>query len=609
MKASSCALCWALAVLQPLAAAVTIAEINGNKYLSPLSGQSVTNVTGLVTAKGPSGFWIRSTTPDDSPLTSESVYVFSSTAGANLTVGDIISLNGRVAEYRSTNTYIYLTEISSPTSVTKISSGNTVKPLVIGVDTLPPPTSLFTSLDGGDIFSYPNAVANLSVVNPVLNPALYGLDFWESLSGELVTIKNPTALVRPNSYGDTWVIGDWPVTGRNAHGGLTMTSKDSNPETIIVGTPLDGTKNPSTTKMGDKTQDITGIVQQAFGYYNILPLTGIKTTTLNTASAPPSSLKSLGNCRGITVGDYNVENLAPTSAHLPKVASQIVNVLKTPDIIFLQEIQDNNGATNDAVVSANLTLSTLAAAVKSISNVTYEFVSVDPVSNQDGGAPGGNIRVAYFYRPEVISLYKPNPGSPTDANEVLAGPLLKFNPGRIAPASEAWSATRKPIAAQWRAKGAKKPFFTVNLHWSSKGGGTSFQGDVRPPINGVIDRRILQANVTGSFIAQILAQDPRAHIISAGDFNEFTFVKPMQTYSSISGLKDLDEVVGLPVEERYTYIFDNNAQELDHMYVSPSLATKTTKYEHLHINTWATDADVVSDHDPSVAYFNVCACP
>lgn len=50
-----------------------------------------------------------------------------------------------------------------------------------------------------------------------------------------------------------------------------------------------------------------------------------------------------------------------------------------------------------------------------------------------------------------------------------------------------------------------------------------------------------------------------------------------------------------------------NAQALDHMYVSPALAQdKTTRFEHIHINSWAAFDDVVSDHDPSVALFDVC---
>lgn len=82
------------------ASALTIAEINGNKFLSPFKDQSVTNVTGLVLAKGPSGIWIRSTTPDDDEATSEALYVYGSTVGANLAVGDLITLDGKIQEYR-----------------------------------------------------------------------------------------------------------------------------------------------------------------------------------------------------------------------------------------------------------------------------------------------------------------------------------------------------------------------------------------------------------------------------------------------------------------------------------------------------------------------------
>lgn len=76
-------------------------------------------------------------------------------------------------------------------------------------------------------------------------------------------------------------------------------------------------------------------------------------------------------------------------------------------------------------------------------------------------------------------------------------------------------------------------------------------------------------------------------------------------FANVSGLTDLDEVVGTPEVERYTYMFDMNTQALDHMYVSPALGAEA-RYEHVHVNTWATAADVVSDHDPSVALLNVC---
>lgn len=91
-----------------------------------------------------------------------------------------------------------------------------------------------------------------------------------------------------------------------------------------------------------------------------------------------------------------VENMAPTSSHLPTVASQIATDLQTPDIMFVQEIQDNSGPTNDGTVIANLTLINLVTAIAKVSNVTYQFIEIAPVDGQDGGEPGGNIRQAYL---------------------------------------------------------------------------------------------------------------------------------------------------------------------------------------------------------------------
>lgn len=65
-------------------------------------------------------------------------------------------------------------------------------------------------------------------------------------------------------------------------------------------------------------------------------------------------------------------------------------------------------------------------------------------------------------------------------------------------------------------------------------------------------------------------------------------------------------MVGTDKLERYTYLFDMNCQQLDHMFVSKSLK-KGASYEHVHVNTWATVAGQISDHDPSVAKLNVCS--
>ncbi|KAI5209107.1 DNase I-like protein [Aureobasidium subglaciale] len=589
-----------------IVSAETISQINGNKYLSPYNGKNVTNVNGLVTAKGPNGIWIRSTTPDKDDRTSESVYVFDRNFGKNITVGDVIELNGTVTEYRSSKAYVYLTEIINPKLVQRISSGSATTPLVIGRDTLTPPNKAFSALDNGDVFGVPNNVSLISVSNPTLIPRNYGMDFWESLSGELVTVKGAHALTKPNNYGDTWVVGDWKVTGLNNRGGLTTVDKDANPEAIIIGSPLDGSKNPVITRVGDTLGDITGVVSYSFSYYTILPLTALKIVKgVEPALPPPTSLVSDGDCSGLTVGSYNVENLWAGSDHLVNISDHIVKYLRSPNLVFVQEIQDNNGETNDAVVTANLTLSTLTSAIASIGGPEYEFVEIDPVDDKDGGAPGGNIRTAYLYNPDVLQLRKPNFGSSTDANEVLPGPELKYNPGRIDPLNPAWTASRKPLVAAFETLDGKNSFFTINVHFGSKGGSSSIEGDARPPVNGGVEDRQEQMQLTADFVADILAEDKKANIIVAGDFNEFAFVQPLENFLEVSNLRDLDEAANIPALERYTYLFDMNSQELDHMYISQALKPKA-QYEHVHINTWVTRDEQISDHDPSVAKFNVC---
>lgn len=51
-----------------------------------------------------------------------------------------------------------------------------------------------------------------------------------------------------------------------------------------------------------------------------------------------------------------------------------------------------------------------------------------------------------------------------------------------------------------------------------------------------------------------------------------------------------------------------NAQALDHMYISPVLASSKSKFQHVHVSSWVAASAVVSDHDPSVALFDVCGC-
>ena len=56
----------------------------------------------------------------------------------------------------------------------------------------------------------------------------------------------------------------------------------------------------------------------------------------------------------LAIATFNVENLAPSDppTKFDGLAGLIVDNLEAPDIVALEEIQDNNGATDDGVVDA-----------------------------------------------------------------------------------------------------------------------------------------------------------------------------------------------------------------------------------------------------------------
>ncbi|TFK74772.1 DNase I-like protein [Pluteus cervinus] len=600
-----------------VAISVSVADVQGPAFQSPLVGQSVKNVTGIVTAKTSNGFYIRGDPSQDARVSS-SLNIFSSSASVlgKVSVGDLVSLDGKVQEYRSTAAYLMATEIGSPTNIVVHSSNNVVQPIVLGKDRSPP-TQHLSQLDvGGDGFlSVPNNSSRIDATNSTLQPDKYGLDFWESLESELVTIPGPTALGFANNYDEFWVYGDWPVTGKNARGSLTITIgpdglPDANPETVMIGKALDNSTNPDVA-LGMTLTDITGIVAYQFGFFYVLPLTAPTVVSTPDFTVPPSTLVSAAQADSciLTFGDYNIENMAPTSAHLPLVAGHIATLLNTPDIMFVQEVQDNSGPTNDGVVSSNTTLTNIVNAIASVSNIQYSFLVIDPVDGADGGEPGGNIRQAYLYRPDKLSPKKGIPaGGSLDAVDVTGSndlATLTFNPGRIDPSNTAWSNSRKPLAAQW-STASGYDLFTVNVHLGSKGGSSSTQGDLRPPVNADVDKRTNQINLVANFVQSVLSIDKNANILVAGDFNEFTQTRT--AYKNIeAALTDIDIAAGIPDVERYTYVFDQNTEELDHAFISSALASREVEFQHVHVNTWApTLAKRVSDHDPSVGRIRVC---
>jgi uncharacterized protein len=111
--------------IAPPAPAARIHTIQGASHVSPLVGQTVSNVPGIVTAIRTNGFYMEDPLPDSDPATSEGIFVFTSTA-PTVAVGDAVRVGGVVAEFRAggaSSANLSTTQIGSPT-ITIDSRGN-----------------------------------------------------------------------------------------------------------------------------------------------------------------------------------------------------------------------------------------------------------------------------------------------------------------------------------------------------------------------------------------------------------------------------------------------------------------------------------------------------
>ena len=229
-----------------------------------------------------------------------------------------------------------------------------------------------------------------------------------------------------------------------------------------------------------------------------------------------------------------------------------------------------------------------------------EFRQIDPVDDQDGGQPGGNIRVGFLFRTDRGLEFVDRPGgTPTTANDVTGRNTktqLLYNPGRIDPPNAAWSASRKPLAGEFRFRG--KTYFVIVNHFNSKGGDQPLYGRFQPPIRLSEVQRHQQAQIVNDFVDKLLAADKNALVVVLGDLNDFEFSETLQI---LKGGVLVNLMDGLPKAERYSYVFEGNSQVLDQVVVSDKLAKPATSYDVVHVN--AEFFDQASDHDPQVARF------
>jgi predicted extracellular nuclease len=557
-----------------------IYEIQGAGHTSPLVGLQVTT-TGVVTAidtTGSKGFWIQDATGDGNDATSDAVFVFTNSA-VNVQVGDLVQVAGKVSEFQGSDTNNLTTTevISNNASISVVGTG-TITPTIIGEGGRLPPTQVVDD----DHFT-------------TSDPAHDGADFFESMEGMLVTVKNAQA-TDATSTGSTWVVADGGVdaTGMNSRGGLSLSGGDANPEKIQVF--LDTGVAPQALQdahpayvIGDHLGDVTGIVTYFGGQYEVNA-----TAIANTASAgpPPRETTTLaaGDANHLTIGNYNLENLDPTDpqSKFDQLGIDLAQNLGSPDIIGVEEIQDADGAGTAGGLSGAATLDKLVAAISAAGGPHYSYVEIDPlVNNQTGGEPNGNIRQAFLYN--------------TDRVQVVAGSLHNITDDNPAN-GDAYAGGRMPLAASFVFNG--QTITTIDVHSLSRGGSQESFGVNQPANNQGDDRRVDQTAPIQRYVQQLEQADPNAHVAVMGDFNAFQFETSLTQLETGGLLQNLTRL--LPVNEQFSYGFEGNSQQLDHMLVSPGLQT-AAEFDIVHLNSGLIERP--TDHDPIVSRLFVDANP
>ncbi len=571
----------------PVDNSVTIMEIQGAGHTSPLLGQDVTT-SGIVTAVDSNGFYMQDPDGDGDIATSDAIFVFTGSA-PSVVIGDAVDVSGTVSEFTpggSSSGNLSTTQISGGPAITVTSSGNAL------------PTATVLGAAGRDLPTEnidDDAFASF-------DPTTDGIDFWESLEGMFVVADNPVAVSGTSRFGELFVAvdGGANATGLSDRGTLNISPDDFNPEKVQI--DWDFGIDPVQVSVGAAFDDIFGVVSYDFGYYQINPTEQIVTIEDSTLAPEVSEITS--GEETLTIASYNVLNLDPedgdgdadiANGRFDEIASQIVNNMNAPDIIGLQEIQDNNGTlggTGTGIVSADVTLQTLIDAIVAAGGPTYSFIDNTFIGEDlSGGFPGGNIRTAFLYNADRVDLIEGTVQTIGGQGE-----------------GDAFEGARLPLVADFAFNGEE--FTVVNNHFSSKGGSAPILGVEQPfearqedvTVNGSLDERQAQAAAVAEFVEAQLAADPDANVVVVGDFNEFEFVSPL-TALEAAGLTNLTNT--LPEDERYSFNFQGNSQSLDHILVSSGLES-VAAFDIVHVNSeFAELPGRASDHDPLIVGLTV----
>ena len=554
----------------------TIAEIHGESATPNFLNQTVTT-EGIVTLVLPFGFWIQ--TPSESPGSSrDGLHVFTGSP-APVGAGDRVRVTGLVDRFVRTDREfdLALTRLIQPSDPIVLAHDQPLPPaVIIGPDGVLPP-------------------ARLADDDPSIDPEASAIDFWTHFMGMRMQLDEALVIAPSSRFGDTWVLSEAAHPGLNEHGVLTVTREDDHLDRVLVSpNPLLLPDFPRPALPGDRYARVDGVVHYEFGQFRLLARHALRLEPALSRHHPTVTRLSSGP-GWLRVASYNVENLNPVierlgrvngprdvddaigSGRMARLGRHIAVNLGGPEIVALQEIQDNNGAELDDEVSADRTYQALISAIESAGGPRYAFLDPVPAAGQEGGQPGGNIRNGFLYDPARVTLLEP-------------GPVRLSDP--------AFDGSRRPVLVEFEFNGHRVGL--INNHFSSKWG-SSPQFGVQPAQVGGVDERPAQAAALRRELERREAWNGARWIV-LGDLNDHWFSETLTGLKGEAPESLVNLIERLEPEDRWTYVFSGLGQAIDHILATPNLA-EGADFEVVHVN--AATVNQAADHEPIIARFHL----
>ena len=585
---------------------LAIHEIQGNASASTYNGMLV-STTGIVTARKFNGYFLQvaDVDVDANPTSSEGIFVFTGGAPpAGAAVGNNLRVTATVQEF------IPSADLNSPplteligSSLAILSMGNTLpSPITITAADTDPAGSIeqLEKFEGMRVM-----VLSLTVIAPTQGN-LTESSATSASNGVFYGVI--TGIPRPFREAGIQVPDPLPVGAP-----LTVPRFDANPERIRVDSDALLGSSAINVNTGAVVTNLTGPLDYGFRTYTIDPEPGAGFSGGMAFTAAPDPANNEFTVASFnlqrffdTVNDPAVSDVVLTATafnnRLNKASLAIRDGLKSPDILGVVEMEN---------------LSTLQALADKINNDAVAAGQANPlyVAYLEEGNDIGGIDVGFLVKTTRVLV-----------NSVTQFGKLDTYINPISSLPETLN-DRPPLVLDATVLSFIGPPNNVTVivnHLRSLNG-------IDDPVDGVRVRakRKAQAEFLANLVQGRQTANADEKIILVGDFNAFEVndayvdligtILGTPTDPSLVVTASLDLVdpnlsllaTFIPSSEQYSYVFDGNAQTLDHVMITSNLSSMFSQFHHPRLNADfqeifrndATRPERLSDHDPAVAYF------